>query len=201
MQAGRLVYLSLLWIVALRAGPAPAQQAGRGVIELDSIADRPAARGGVGDGYGYEVTAAYAPTGAVTVFGEYEHLLNTLRPRLLGSQDENDFEPGLKLTYSMSAEVEWVSALAYEVADVETAAVASTERGYDLVQGLRIMPVPRLELIADLHYETVGSATNAVVLGFVRGFASRFAFEGIFEHSRSGGRYDNNYRLGLRFYP
>lgn len=200
MQVGRLVYVSLLWMMALRAGPALAQQAGHGVLELDYIADRPEP-GDVGDGYGYEVTAGYAPSGAVVVFGEYEHLLNQLRPRLPGSQEENDYESGVKLTYSVTPKVEWVTALAYEVADVEAETVASAERGYDFVQGLRIMPTPRLELIADLHYETVGPATTAVVLGFVHRFASRFAFEGILEHSRSEGRYDNNYRVGLRFYP
>ncbi|MGH8201880.1 MAG: hypothetical protein ACREVO_16205 [Steroidobacteraceae bacterium] len=201
MQAGRLAYVSLIWIMALRAGPALAQQAGHGVLEVDYIADRREAGAAAGDGYGYEVTAGYAPTGSVVVFGEYEHLLNALRPRLLGWQEENDYEPGVKLTYSVTPEVQWVTALGYEVADVEAAAVASAERGYDLVQGLRIMPTPRLELIADLHYETVGPATTAVVLGFVQRFASRFAFEGVLEHSRSEGRYDNNYRVGFRFYP
>ena len=201
MQVGRLVYVSLLWMMALRVGPALAQQAGHGVLELDYIADRPEAGGDVGDGYGYEVSAGYAVSGAVVVFGEYEHLLNGLEPRLPGSQEENDYESGIKLTRSVNSEVQWVTELAYEVADVEAAAVASAQRGYDLVQGLRIMPTPRLELIADLHYETVGPATTAVVLGFVQRFASRFAFEGILEHSRSEGRYDNNYRIGLRFYP
>lgn len=202
MACGRVLrFLALLLcIMALRAGPALAQQAGHGVIELDYIADRPQGGGDVGDGYGYEATAAYAASGAVVLFGEYEHLLNTLPPRLLGLQEEKEYESGLKLTHYVTPRVAWVTELGYELAHVEAAAGASSDRGYELVQGLRIMPTPRLELIADLHYETVGAATTAIVVGFVQGFASRYAFEGILEHSRSEGRYDNNYRVGFRVY-
>lgn len=201
MRAGRLACTALLWIMTLRAGSALAQQAGHGVVELDYIADHPQAGGDIGDGYGYEATAAYAASGAVVVFGEYEHLLNKMAPRFPSLQEENEYESGIKLTHSATADVEWVTELGYELAHVEVAAGgASSERGYDLVQGVRILPAPRLELIADLHYETVGAATTAIVLGFVQGFASRYAFEGILEHSRSEGRYDNNYRIGFRVY-
>jgi hypothetical protein len=200
MQAARLVYISLFWIIALRVGPALAQQPPRGVVELDYIADRPQAGGEAGDGYGYEITAGYQLAGPVAAFGEYKHLLNPLRPRTLGLVEENAYKGGLELTQPVTAKLHWVSALIYEAEHDAAGTGASTERGYDLIQGLRLEATPRLELIADLHYATVGRATNAVVVGFAEAIAPRFAFQCLLEHIRSGGRYDNSYRFGVLFY-
>lgn len=200
MQAARLVYVSLFCVIAFRAAPTPAQQSARGVVELDYISDRPQAGGDTGDGYGYEVAVGYQLAGPVAAVGEYKHLLNPLRPLGLGLVEEGAYKAGLQLTQPVTPRLHWASALIYEVEHDAAVTGASTERGYDLIQGLRIEATPRLELIADLHYATAGRATNAVVVGFAAGITTRFALQCLLEHIRSAGRYDNSYRFGVLFF-
>lgn len=200
MQAARLAYVSFFCVIAFRAGPALAQQSARGVVELDYIADRPQAGGDADNGYGYEVAVGYQVAGPVAAVGEYKHLLNPLRPHGLGLVEENAYKGGLELTQPVTPGLHWASALIYEVEHDAAVIGASTERGYDLIQGLRIEATPRLELIADLHYATVGRATNAIVVGFADAIAPRFALQCLLEHIRSAGRYDNSYRFGVLFY-
>ncbi|HEV2109906.1 MAG TPA: hypothetical protein VGT99_01020, partial [Gammaproteobacteria bacterium] len=128
------------------------------------------------------------------------HLSHPLLPPLSGYRDEDDYEAGAKFVYPLNDTWHWLTELAYQEEHDSSASGSTVERGYDFVQGLRIEAAPRLELIADLHHETAGSASNALVLGFIRGFGSRFGFVGEIERSHSNGRDSTSYHLGLRVY-
>lgn len=200
MSAKGLVYRVLFVSTVLLSGPVLAEQPTDGLVQYDYISTRPQAGGDTGDAHGYELTVGYQLPADMVAFGEYEHLRHPFLPPAAGYRDEADYEAGLKLTHPLNGTLLWVTALAYEEERDTAAGNASTERGYDFVQGLRIVVTPRLELVADLHHETVGPASNAVVLGFLQGLSDRFAFEVVAEHSQSEGRFDNSYHFGLRFY-
>lgn len=197
---GGLIHVLLFALTALEPGLVRAAEPAHGLAQLDYIADRPEGGGEAREGNGYEVTIGYQLPGNLVAFGEYEHLRHSLPSPAFGSREETDYTAGLKLTYPANTRLRWVAALAYEE-ERDTAAIGATrERGYDFVQGLRILATSRLELVADLHHEVVGASSNAVALGFVQGLASRVAIECLFKRSYSEGRYDNSYHLGLRMY-
>lgn len=190
----------LLAITLLLPGTVLADQPTDGLVQYDYVTTRPEANGATGDAHGYELTVGYQLPWDLVAFGEYEHLQHPFLAPASGDRDEDDYEAGAKLTYPLDATWLWVTALAYEEERDTAASATSTERGYDFVQGLRIVVNPRLELIADLHHETVGPASNEVVLGSLQGFGDRFALELEAERSQSEGRFDNSYHLGLRVY-
>ncbi len=172
-----------------------------GLVQVNYVADRPQAGGGSGAADGYALVAGYLLTPDLVGFGEYEHLPHPLVPSGSGDSVETDYEAGFKLEHPLDATpLKWVTALGYEIEHDAAPHGSSREQGYDFVQGLRIVVNPRLELITDLHHESVGGSTNKLVLGFVQGFGSHYALEGEAEHSRSGGRFSNEYLLGIRFY-
>ena len=201
MKPGCLVQrLLFLWVATLPL-PALSEEPVQGLVQLNYVADRPEAGGATGNADGYALVGGYLLTEDLVGFAEYEHIPHPLLPPRSGHSDEDDYEGGLKLEYPLdSTPLKWVTAFAYEVEHDTAPSGNSREQGYDFVQGLRIVVNPRLELITDLHYETVGGSSNKLVLGFVQDFGSRFAFEGEAEHSRSGGRFSNEYLLGVRFY-
>lgn len=200
MSAKGLVYRVMFLFAVLLPGPALAEPPTDGLLQYDYIASRPQAGGATGDAYGYELTVGYQLPADLIAFGEYEHLRHPFLPPATGYRDEADYEAGLKLAHPLNSTLLWVTALAYEEERDTAATGDSTERGYEFVQGLRIVVNPGLELVADLHHEKLGSASNSLVLGFIQGFGSRFAVEGLAEHSQSEGRFDNSYHLGLRVY-
>lgn len=200
MQAEGLAYRVLFVLATILPGSALAEEPVRGLVQFDYVAHRPESGGDTGNAQGYEIAAGRVLPHDFVVFAEYEHLPHPLLAPLSGQRDEDDYEAGAKFTYPLNDTLHWLTELAYEEEHDSSASGTSVERGYDFVQGLRIEAAARLELIADLHHETVGSATNAVVLGFVRGFGSRFGFVGEIERSRSGGRDSTSYHLGVRVY-
>lgn len=194
--------LRLLWLLATLL-PLPARCDGpvQGLVQLNYVADRPEAGGAAGNADGYALVAGYLLTPDLVGFGEYEHVPHPLLPHGSGDSVETDYEAGFKLEHPLDATpLKWVTALGYEVERDVAPAAASREQGYDFVQGLRIVVDPDLELILDLHHESVGGSANKLVLGFVQDFGSRYAVEGEVEHSRSGGRFSDEYLLGVRFY-
>jgi len=192
--------LLLLLVLTLLPGPVLADQPTDGLVQYDYVSSRPQAGGDTGDAHGYELTVGYQLPADLVAFAEYEHLRHPFLPPAAGYRDEDDYETGAKLTHPLNATLLWVTALAYEEERDTAASGSSTERGYDFVQGLRVVVDPSLELIADLHHETVGPASNVVVLGFLQGFGSRYAIEVEAERSQSDGRFDNSFHLGLRVY-
>lgn len=192
----------LLWLFAMTLPPSVlAEEPVQGLVQLNYIADRPEAGGAAGNADGYALVGGYLLNPDLVAFGEYEHLPHPLLPPRIGDSVEDDYEAGLKLEYPLDfTPLKWVTALAYEVEHDTAPGGNSREQGYDFVQGLRIVVNPSLELITDLHHESVGGSSNKLVLGFVQGFGSRYAVEGEAEHSRSGGRFSNEYLLGIRFY-
>lgn len=201
MTPDRLIQRLLLLLAVTLPLQAQAEEPVHGLVQVNYVADRPEAGGATGNADGYALVAGYLLTPDLAGFGEYEHIPHPLLPPRVGDSVEDDYEAGLKLEYPIdSTPLKWVSALGFEVEHDTASAGNSREQGYDFVQGVRIVVNPRLELITDLHHETVGGSSNKLVLGFVQGFGSRFAFEGEAEHSRSGGRSSNEYLLGLRFY-
>ncbi len=200
MQVARLAY-GVLWVLAaFLPGPVLAEEPVHGLIQLDYIMDRPEAGGSTGDAEGYAVTLGYEVAEKWVAFAEYERVPHPLLAPAFGDTTENDYEAGGKFTFPVNAILHWVTALGYEVEKDTAASGSSRESGYDFVQGLRIEAASHLELVADLHHETIGPATNELVLGFVRGFGSRYAVVAVGEHSVSQGRYSDSVHLGLRFY-
>lgn len=201
MTPGRLIQCLLLLFAVTLPLPALAEEPVHGLVQVNYVADRPEAGGAAGDADGYALVAGYLLTPDLVGFGEYEHIPHPLLASRAGDSVEDDYEAGLKLEHPIdSTPLKWVSALAYEVEHDAAASGNSRERGYDFVQGLRIVVNPSLELITDLHHESVGGSSNKLVLGFVQGFGSRYAIEGEAEHSRNAGRFTNEYLLGIRFY-
>lgn len=190
----------LLALVAFLPGPVLAEEPVHGLVQLGYLVDRPESGGSTGDAQGYELVAGYEVAEKWVVFAEYDHIPHPLLPPSPGDTTENDYEAGGKFTYPVNPVLHWVTALGYEEERDTAASGPSRERGYDLVQGLRIEAAPRLELIADLHHETVGPASNEFVFGFVRRIGSRYAVVLVDEHSISEGRYSDIYDFGLRFY-
>lgn len=201
MRVVRLVCCLLWTCAAISPGPLRAEEPVQGLVQVNYVADRPQAGGATGNADGYALVAGYLLTADLVGFGEYEHVPHPLLPPHSGESVEEDYETGFKLEYPLdSVPLKWVTALGYEV-ERDTAPTAnSQEQGYDLVQGLRIVINPGLELITDLHHESVGGPSNKLVLGFVQDFGTRFAVEGEAERSRSGGRFTDEYLLGIRFY-
>lgn len=200
MGVGRLAYRLVVSLAILLPGPALAAEPVHGLVQFDYIADRPPAGGRTGNAEGYAVTVGYEVAEDWIAFAEYERVPHPLLAPFSGDIVEQDYEAGGKFTYPLNPTLHWVTALAYEEEHDTAAGGSTTERGYDFVQGLRIEAASRLELITDLHHNTVGAASNELVLGFVQGFGSRFAFVGIAERSASEGRYADSYHLALRVY-
>ena len=192
--------LPLLVLLTGFAGSGRAEEPVSGFVQAGYLADRPAAGKDTGAGDGYALAAAYELPHDFVVFVSYDHLPHPILTPPAGDGHEDDYDAGAKFIYPVSQDLRWVTALAYAEEHDHNPGGASTDRGYDFVQGLRIEATEHLELIADLHHSRVGSSSNALTLGFVQGLTPRFAVFGAYSHSRSKGLDDDSYELALRVY-
>jgi hypothetical protein len=197
-------FLCQAWVILLLAllplGAARAEEPVHGFVEAGYLADRPAAGKATGAGDGYALTVAYALPDDFLVFAGYDHLSHPVLSPPAGDGHEDDYEAGAKFVYPVSESLRWVTALAYAEERDHNPGGPSTDRGYDVVQGLRIEATEHLELVTDLHHSRIGSSSNALTLGLVQGFTPRFALAGFYNHSRSKGLDDDSYVLALRIY-
>jgi hypothetical protein len=191
---------AVLLLGLLPLGAAQAEEPVRGFMQFGYLADRPAAGKDTGAGDGYALALAYELPDDFVLFTGYDHLPHPLLTPPAGDGHEDDYEAGAKFIYPVSESLRWVTALAYAEEHDSGPGGSSMERGYDVVQGLRIEATEHLELIADLHHSRVGSSSNALTLGCVQAVSPHFAVVGLYNHSRSKGLDDDSYELALRVY-